>query len=176
MQRLPKLLSRARHQNITQCPPPPSHTHKHTPNPNNFTIPLNNTQKQTLAWITLLCLSRGNSVHKGLGRIPNQNTVAAVRTREFMCAYVLTGGTSVHILDIHFYCNRKHLGPVLPCSEVTCGFQTPHSFLIAAWEHSARENERETIKWGHNCLVVSSLLPASPPTASATSPLHSISC
>lgn len=31
-------------------------------------------------------------------------------------------GTSVHILDINFYCNRKHLDQMLPCSEVTCGF------------------------------------------------------
>lgn len=51
-------------------------------------------------------------------------------------------GTSVRILDIHFYCNRKHLGQMLACSEVTCGFETGHSFPISAWE----PKERESIK------------------------------
>lgn len=35
---------------------------------------------------------------------------------------------------------------MLPCSEVTCGFETGHSFPISAWELRERERERETIK------------------------------
>lgn len=62
----------------------------------------------------------------------------------------------VRRLDVRFYCNRKHLGQMLPCSEVTCGFQTGQSFPISAWE-AERERRGEgwgkTIKWGHNCFL-----------------------
>lgn len=51
--------------------------------------------------------------------------------------------TPVRILDVHFYCYRKHLGQMLPCSELTCTFQTGQSFPISAWEQRASRRERE---------------------------------
>lgn len=51
--------------------------------------------------------------------------------------------TPVRILDVQFYCYRKHLGQMLPCSELTCTFQTGQSFPISAWEQRASRRERE---------------------------------
>ena len=115
-----------------------------------------------------------------LWKIPNQSTVVAVNVCVCVCVCLRVcstgfkrGGTSVHILDIHFYCNRKHLGQMLPCSEVTCGFQTGHSFPISAWEpgerererEGERERERERERLLNEVIIVSSLLPTLPPSS-----------
>lgn len=106
--------------------------------------------RTVLGLITLSCLGSGSTVQYVLifaveetRMLPFHRVCVAVYVCVCVCSTGLAKrGTSVHILDIHFYCNRKHLGQMLACSEVTCGFETGHSFPISAWE----PKERETIK------------------------------
>lgn len=161
MRRVPKLLSWAWHQNGMGFV---SH------NPSTvFTMPPRSAHilppRTVLGLITLSCLGSGSSICAHFCCGGNQNAALPSCMCGCICVCVCvcsTGlakrGTSVHILDIHFYCNRKHLGQMLACSEVTCGFETGHSFPISAWE----PKERETIKWGHNCFLPPFLKPPPP--------------
>lgn len=162
MRRVPKLLSWAWHQNGMGFV---SH------NPSTvFTMPPRSAHilppRTVLGLITLSCLGSGSAVQYVLifaveetRMLPFHRVCVAVYVCVCVCSTGLVKrGTSVHILDIHFYCNRKHLGQMLACSEVTCGFETGHSFPISAWE----PKERETIKWGHNCFLPPFLKPPPP--------------
>lgn len=161
-----------------------------------------------LGLITQWCLRSGRTVHNRLiffccccgGGFLTENSavpLVCVRVFLFLCKHVVYACAQKRFLKAraepqftyltYIFIATGNTCQMLPCSEVTCGFETGHSFPISAWEPASREKGREREReWGgllNEVIIVSSRThhifaptTAAPASTSSAGPPRRISC